>query len=226
MSMSAPGFNKAAQAGILQDDVNDFVKLAAVSSKVAVSSRIAEHGPGIVTRMDSAGRTPMTAAAETGHKEVMDLLIDAGAGINAPDAKGNTPLIIAVRHNQVATVNFLLERGANINATNNDGQSALMLAVTHRNSSGTRGPTTMPRRKTEIIRALIERDARFDIEDAKGYTAESWARRQGYRALAEMLVREAESRRQLREADIAVFSDGLPQNITVHRIRYKDKGPG
>lgn len=226
MSTPKSGFNGASGAPVPQDEADAFVKLAATSSKIAISARIAEHGSAIVEQMDSAGRTPMTAAAETGHKEVMGLLMDAGARIDTPDARGNTPLMIAVRHNQVATVNFLLDRGAKINATNNQGQSALMLAVTHRNSSVTRGPTTMPRRKMEIIRILIDRDASFDIEDTKGNTAESWARKQGYRALADMLVREADSRRQAKAADIAMFSEGLPEDITVRRLRYKMNGPG
>jgi len=62
--------------------------------------------------------------------EVMQLLIDKGAQVNAQDTQGYTALMIAAKVGQMAGVEFLLAKGASVNLKNNNGQTALKLART------------------------------------------------------------------------------------------------
>lgn len=69
-------------------------------------------------------------AASLGYLNICNMLIDAGAEINACDHAGNTPLHLAAQGygEQVPVVQALLQRGADATATNEDGFTAAMLA--------------------------------------------------------------------------------------------------
>lgn len=72
--------------------------------------------PERVTRYN--GRTPIQAAAESGHEEVVLLLLDLGANINAPasPSSGVTALQAACFQGHVDLVRLLIKRGANVNS--------------------------------------------------------------------------------------------------------------
>lgn len=74
------------------------------------------------------GFTPLHCAAESGKKEMVALLLDKGADINARNDIQNTPLHEAAWHGHLETVKFLLEKGANPNLTAVDGKTPLALA--------------------------------------------------------------------------------------------------
>lgn len=72
--------------------------------------------PEKVTRYQ--GRTPIQAAAESGHEEVVLLLLDLGANINAPasPSSGVTALQAACFQGHVNLVRLLIARGADVNS--------------------------------------------------------------------------------------------------------------
>jgi ankyrin repeat protein len=61
--------------------------------------------------------------------DVMALLIDAGAPINAVDNRGRTALMTAAELGRTAEVEALLARGADRNITDKGGKSAVDLAA-------------------------------------------------------------------------------------------------
>jgi len=63
------------------------------------------------------GDSPLHLAAATGNVEIISLLCDAGASINAgsPDPRGFTPLHWAVQKNEIESVRALIARGAVVN---------------------------------------------------------------------------------------------------------------
>ena len=80
------------------------------------------------------GKTALHYAAKAGFLKVINLLIEKGATIDAPDTNGETPLFDALRstikdgEKQRASVEALLVKGANPNAENRKGLTPLNVA--------------------------------------------------------------------------------------------------
>ncbi len=68
-------------------------------------------------------------AAELGYLDIVTLLLDRGANIEATDDLGRRALMSAACHGQTEIVRCLLDRGADINAVDWSGQSALSNAT-------------------------------------------------------------------------------------------------
>jgi ankyrin repeat protein len=75
-------------------------------------------------------------AANKGHSEVVEALLDSGADIDAKDEQNQTALHQAANRGHTPIVELLLERGADVNAKNLSGQTPL-LAPVHRGSLDT-----------------------------------------------------------------------------------------
>jgi ankyrin repeat protein len=71
----------------------------------------------------------MWAAAENNGAAV-DMLVHAGADVQARSKGGFTPLLFASREGQINAARVLIEAGANVNDAMPDGTSALVVAVT------------------------------------------------------------------------------------------------
>ena len=122
-----------------------------------------------------AGATPLMRAAKSGDIAMVRLLLDAGADPMATLANGNSPLMFAAGlgwrdgspaapsydqgppEEAVATIELLLARGLDINTTNTNGDTPLHAAVSGRASH-------------EIVKALIERGARLDVQNKRNLT--------------------------------------------------------
>lgn len=68
-------------------------------------------------------------AAELGYLEIVDLLLDRGANIEATDDIGQRPLLSAARYGRTEVVRRLLDRGADIDAVGWSDESALSNAT-------------------------------------------------------------------------------------------------
>lgn len=74
------------------------------------------------------GWTPLHYAATGGHIEVMQLLLDHHAYIDASSPNGSTPLMMAAMYGTDNAVKLLIEAGADITVRNSLGFSALDFA--------------------------------------------------------------------------------------------------
>ena len=72
--------------------------------------------------------TPLHYAASSGDKAIAELLLKAGATVNARDTNGATPLHFAVSNGHQELAELLLAHDADPNARNNAGQTPLDLA--------------------------------------------------------------------------------------------------
>lgn len=101
--------------------------------------------------------SPLHAAARHGQREMVDLLLNAGAPVNLRQdpGYGATPLHLAAFEGQLAIVRVLADAGADIHArlyTNPDAETALDLAITG-------GAERTSDDLTEIVGVLVARGA-------------------------------------------------------------------
>ena len=107
-----------------------------------------------VNLAQSDGMTALHWAAELGNVELVRLLVDAGAGLEAPTRIGNlTPLHIGAEVGQGGTVRALLEAGANAESRNVNGSAPLHFAA----MSGS----------VEAVVALVDHGADVNVREAR-----------------------------------------------------------
>ena len=104
------------------------------------------------------GMTALHWAAENGQPELAEVLVFAGANLEATTRLGGfTTLMVATRAGQAGIVRMLVDAGANLEATTATGETALHYAAW----SGS----------PEIVLALLEKGADADAQEtAKGQT--------------------------------------------------------
>ncbi|PAA91513.1 hypothetical protein BOX15_Mlig000394g2 [Macrostomum lignano] len=79
---------------------------------------------------DSTGATALMLAADAGHHELIEKLIDLGASVRAEDSQGRTALSRACEAGHVRAVKALMDRGAD--ASHRDGQGLTCAQVAER----------------------------------------------------------------------------------------------
>jgi len=98
-----------------------FGKIEAVKQHIAA-------GVDVNAKQKYTGRTPLDRAAEGGHKEIAELLIEKGADVNAKKEDGQTPLYSAALYSHKEIVELLIANGAEVNAKNKYGETPLNLS--------------------------------------------------------------------------------------------------
>jgi len=106
----------------------------------------------------TSGATPLHEAVRNGRIEVINLLIQHGADVNAVDAKGNSPLHVGMPshvHRDVVTI--LMQHGANPNLRDEHGDTPLHVAV-------------ILNRSAEAVQALLNGGSDVHIRNIQGKT--------------------------------------------------------
>lgn len=126
---------------------------------------------------DSNGRTPLMCAAESGHKDIVELLLCAGiAGADAKDNAGRTALLCAATNGHEDTVKLLLGITAiEADAADSDGWTPLMWAE----SNG---------HKATVKLLLSVGKAKPDVRNNAGWTPLMLTAYNGHRDIAEQLL--------------------------------------
>ena len=133
---------------------------------------ITEH-PEHVNATGGKQETPMHAATSAGHANIISLLIEHGADIEARWGEyGRTPLHCAAWHGRLEVGQCLLDHGADINVGDQWGFTPLMLAG-----------------HVEFARMLLERGAVIDAQnDSSGKTALHYAVQNTYTQAVRLLL--------------------------------------
>ncbi len=117
------------QAGIQTDATNTAdetaLMLAANANDLASANLLIEAGASV----NRPNWTPLHYAASKGHTEMMRLLIENDAYIDAESPNGTTPLMMAAYYATPKAVKLMLEEGADPSLQNKDGQTALDMAL-------------------------------------------------------------------------------------------------
>jgi len=98
--------------------------MAALKGRLAIARKLIERDADV----NKPGWAPLHYAATHGHLEVMQLLLDEHAYIDAESPNGSTPLMMAARYGSAQAVKLLLEEGADPTVVNQNRLNALEFA--------------------------------------------------------------------------------------------------
>ena len=126
----------------------------------------------------TTGITPVMLAAGNGHKEIVAMLIAAGAFINVQDSDGKTALILAASRGHKDVVKLLLENKANPHFTYKTKGGANITALM----------TTAFKGYKDIVEMLINADVDVNAQDSWSYTALMYAATRGHKEIVEVLI--------------------------------------
>ncbi len=117
--------------------------------------------------------TPLHIAAYGGSTDIVRLLLNHGANVNAEDLNGNSALHFAARKGQTDVARLLLDRGANMEACALDGSTPLHVA----SSFG----------YIDFVGLMIERDANVHALNHHGGTPFDMAMRNHHQGIVALL---------------------------------------
>lgn len=118
--------------------------------------------------------TALIVASNNGHTEIVEMLLKAGANVDARNKYGYTALIEASWGSHVDIVRMLLKAGAHVNAENHFGYTALIEASINGNT-------------TDIVEMLLKAGADVNVRDITGQTALTSAIRKDHIGKIELL---------------------------------------
>jgi len=116
------------------DPAKEIIK-AAKNGQVNRLKELLTGDPGLINARDKDGSTPLHCATWKGQEDVVALLLNAGADVNAHnenDHWGTTPLHAAAHANQAAIAQMLIDRGADTNAKDREGRTPLFHTTFHK----------------------------------------------------------------------------------------------
>ncbi|OQD68299.1 hypothetical protein PENPOL_c003G10753 [Penicillium polonicum] len=150
---------------------------------------------------------PLFAASEGGFLDIVQLLIQKGADIDAFDGFRETPLYIACENGHIEVVRLLLDKGADVhhrnqfgwtpvNTASDEGFSDIVLLLVERgadinvqNESGESPLSSACRRgHIEVVRLLLDKGADIHHQSQSGWTPVNDASKAGFLDIVRLLI--------------------------------------
>lgn len=173
--------------------------------------KLVAANPALVKSQDAGGSTLLHHAAAFGTREMLDLLLKAGAVVNARNGRGATPLHWAVVDE--ARTRLLLEKGAAINSQTDSGRTALYLAASQSDHD-------------VVLRLLLDKDADPNLATLNGRTPLMAAAGAGELPMVRLLLeRKANPEAAMGNGSTALFDAARSRNLAVVRSLL-DAGAG
>lgn len=116
------------------EEDGDEIHLAAENGNVETVENLLKDDSNLVHARDKDGYTPLHRACYGDHLKTVEVLLRAGADLEAGTLDGWRPLHSACRWNNARIVALLLAHGACVNAPSEGAQTPLHLAASHSHS--------------------------------------------------------------------------------------------
>ena len=145
-------------------------------SNIAFTVRyLLDQGANANARDSEEEGTALMKASSKGHRDIVQLLCERGADVNAKDKDGYTALHLAVEFGHIAVVELLLKQGANIEATG--GRSAITALM----DAALDG-------RDSIAVLLLRAGASVSAVNYRGSTALAYAAKYDHEVMAKILL--------------------------------------
>jgi ankyrin repeat protein len=146
MTMGAVGFQEPEEPLVKAAWKNDVIEVA----------RLALSGSDANVVDKATNMSGLDYATENGNRDMISVLLSAGAGPNAANTRGETPLMHLRENATVDVVRDLLSAGAQVNARDESGSTALISFAAFGSF--------------EAVKQLLDAGAKIDAKDDNGNT--------------------------------------------------------
>ena len=146
--------------------------------------RLLDQSPEQVKESNEYGTTPLHEAAEKGNMEIVKLILDCGAEVDAKDKYLHTPLFKAVWFRHLEVVALLLKNGADIQIRDQNEHSLLHWVAFNGDQS--------------MANLLVQYGIEIEVGNKEGKTPVDYAIRRGHHEVIEFLEIEYQKRRKMR----------------------------
>lgn len=155
------------------------IKWATYCRDYNLIQRLVAHGADVNEAEGSRHRTALHAAADCGYYNIVELLLQSGANVDARDVSGATPLHGAANMRHYDILGLLLGNGADIGARDVRGRTVLHHAVAsfpgcERYSARERAlweQLGLGIYRPQILGLLLRKGAEINAQDVEGRTA-------------------------------------------------------
>ncbi|CAG7629519.1 unnamed protein product [Allacma fusca] len=120
------------------------------------------------------GENPLCASCANGREEVVDLLLQHEASVNAVNMRDCPPLILAATGGHSSILKRLLDKGAPVNRADSNNRTALIVAAKEGH--------------VDVVDLLLQVGADVNLMDKDGLTALSWASLRGQKVVVHSLL--------------------------------------
>lgn len=121
--------DKKAKTGSRDNDGWSVLHIAARDGRDKLVQLLCKRGADVNLKASKAAKSPLMMASHTGQAGAAQILIAAGAEVNAVDFEGSNALFLASEAGHSGTVETLLDNGADYTAESKAGVTAMMAAA-------------------------------------------------------------------------------------------------
>ncbi|HTN26238.1 MAG TPA: ankyrin repeat domain-containing protein [Burkholderiales bacterium] len=193
---------------------------ACSAGRAASAQRLLEAGARVEVADPKTGVTPLMLACERNSPELVQLLLERKAAVNASDADGRSVLVRSVANalggtTSLDVIRLLLDAGADSETRDTDSLTPLMMAAV----AGNMG----------LLALLILKKAAIGATDACGVPAIEQAEIYGHREAVDLLLRFGGKHVQLSypicKLQNCPICAGLPNRVSVDNVRDEELPP-
>eukprot|EP00041_Stephanoeca_diplocostata_P031984 m.1011495 g.1011495 ORF g.1011495 m.1011495 type:complete len:1003 (+) comp24062_c0_seq17:385-3393(+) len=163
---------------IYQNGNKDIFAAARVGDSDRVQYLLNSDSVDVLGFSDDEENTPIHLAAACGHVDVVALLTEFSACVNAKNRQGRSPLYCAVLNGHTAVVQQLISAAADVNAADVEGNTPLLHAICEE--------------RVDVVRLLLSNDAASDQRNLNGISPMKIAIHKGNPAIVKLLKTHAD----------------------------------